>query len=130
VLPDRGVGNFCGLPGDYLPLAVAAEECSGVAIVGDGGRRAGAVLFVGDQAEGNDSRVRILVDGDVLGGKFGLPVGTRRARGASGDAFDDVGFIADVTGGVGVDDVVGEEAIEAGNVVDCSVLQKLIEHGG
>ena len=88
------------------------------------------MLFVGDQAKSYDGGVWIFVDGDVFGRIFCLAVGARRASGTGGDTFYNVGFISDGAGGVSVDDVVGEEAIEAGDVVGGGVLQKLVEHGG
>jgi hypothetical protein len=122
VLLVRRVRDFCGLPGDDLPFSVAAQECAGVAIIGDGGWGAGAVLFVRDQAESYDGGVWIFVDGDVFGRIFCLAIGARRTSGAGRNTFDDVGFIGDGAGGVSVDDVVGEEAVEAGDVIGGGVL--------
>ena len=123
-----GVWNSCGLPGDYLPSVVASEECAGVTVVGDGGRRAVAVHFVGNQAEGHDGDVGIFVDGDVFGGIF--CGGVRAGRARTADALHDFGFVGDGAGGMGVDDVIGEETIEAGSVFRVRDLQELVEHAG
>jgi hypothetical protein len=126
----RGIWNFCGLPSNYLPLSVAAKEGAGVAIVCDSRRLAGAVLFVGDEAEGDDGEIGIFVDGDVLGGIFCGGFEARAASAARGNAAHDFRFGGDGSGGVGVDDVICEEAIEAGDVVARGILQKLSEHVG